>query len=164
MAIAITLKSYLDEHDVDYDIVEHAHSHSSLESAHQASVPGHQVVKAVVLGDSEGVVVSVLPSTNRLNLDWVNDSLGRKLKLVTEDELPSLFSDCDLGAVPALGNAYGLDVVWDEELRGARDVYIEAGDHEHLVHTHGKDFRRLLADMPHCFISAEKDYSDWMAH
>ena len=162
MAIATTLKSFLDEHHVQYDVVEHAHSHSSLESAHQASVPGHQVAKAVVLEDSKGIVVSVLPSTKRLNLEEVNDSLGRKLKLVPEDELSTLFGDCDLGAVPALGNAYGLDVVWDDDLRGATDIYIEAGDHEHLIHTDGEDFRRLVEGMPHSLISAEKDQSNWM--
>jgi len=162
MAIATTLKSYLEEHHVDYDIVLHHHSTSALESAHSAHVPSHQVAKAVVLEDDKGYVVSVLPSTNRLDLEWVNESLGRTLEMAQEDELRNLFQDCELGAVPALSNAYGLDVIWDEQLTNASEIYIEAGDHENLVHLHGDDFCKLMADLPHNIISAGKDYSRWI--
>jgi Ala-tRNA(Pro) deacylase len=82
--------------------------------------------------------------------------------MAEEDELRALYRDCDLGAVPALSNAYGLEVIWDDQLRSVPDIYIEAGDHEHLVHLSGEEFNRLLRGMPHNIISAEKDYSRWM--
>ena len=162
MAIATTLKSFLEDHHVEYDMVQHLHSASTLESAHSAHVPGHQVAKAVVLEDSEGYIVSVLPSINRLDLEWVNESLGRQLHLADESELQNLFQDCDFGAVPALSNAYGLDVIWDEQLTNASEIYIEAGDHENLIHMHGDEFCKLMEDLPHSIISAGKDYSRWI--
>ncbi len=162
MAIAITLKAYLDERHVEYDMVKHLHSETALESAHSAHVPSHQVAKAVVLEDQEGYVVSVLPSTNQLDLDWVNETLGRELELAREIELRELFQDCAMGAVPALSNAYGLDVIWDDQLKSASDIYIEAGDHENLVHMSGETFRKLVENLPHSVISAEKDFSKWM--
>jgi Ala-tRNA(Pro) deacylase len=162
MAIATTLKAYLDDHHVEYDVVNHIHSETALESAHSAHVPGHQVAKAVVLEDANGYIVSVLPSTNRLDLEWVNESLGRKLEMAPENELRDLFDDCEFGAVPALSNAYGLDVIWDEQLTTASEIYIEAGDHENLIHMHGDDFFKLMEDVPHSIISAEKDYSRWL--
>ena len=162
MAIAITLKSYLEDHHIDFDMVKHTHSGTSLESAHSAHVPSHQVAKAVVLEDDRGYVVSVVPSTNRLDLRWVSETLGRDLEMAKESELQNLFQDCELGAVPALSNAYGLDVVWDDQFKGVSDIYIEAGDHETLVHIRGDDFRKLLEKMPHNIISAEKAYSRWI--
>ena len=162
MAIATTLRSFLEDHQVEYDVVQHIHSETALESAHSAHVPGHQVAKAVVLEDGDGYIVSVLPSTNRLDLDWVNETLGRKLVMAREDELRELFQDCELGAVPALSNAYGLDVIWDEQLTTASEIYIEAGDHENLIHMHGDAFFKLMEDVPHSIISAEKDYSRWI--
>jgi len=162
MAIATTLKAYLDDHHVEYDMVKHVHSESALESAHSAHVPGHQVAKAVVLEDGDGYVVGVLPSTCRLDLAWVNTALGRKLEMAREDALPKLFQDCEPGAVPALSNAYGLDVVWDDQLQNATDIYIEAGDHENLIHMQGDTFRKLMEGLPHSAISAEKDYPRWM--
>jgi Ala-tRNA(Pro) deacylase len=120
------------------------------------------VAKAVVLEDEKGYIVSVLPSTNRLDLDWVNETLGRDLEMANEDELPSLFQDCEFGAVPALSNAYGLDVIWDDQLKAASEIYIEAGDHENLIHMRGEAFCKLMQDMPHCMISTEQDDSRWL--
>ena len=162
MAIATTLKSYLEDHHVEYDMVKHTHSATALESAHSAHVPSHQMAKAVVLEDADGYIVSVLPSTNRLDMDWVNESLGRKLKMTAEDELPELFTDCEYGAVPALSNAYGLKVIWDEQLTNASEIYIEAGDHENLIHMHGGEFCKLMEDLPHNIISTGKDYTRWI--
>jgi Ala-tRNA(Pro) deacylase len=162
MAIAITLKSYLDSHDVEYDTVEHPHTESAVDSAKSAHVPAHQMAKAVVLEDNQGYIVSVLPSNNRLNLGWVNEELQRELKLATEPELKELFKDCETGAVPALSTAYGLEVIWDDQLKYASDIYIEAGDHEHLIHLKGRDFKQLMDKLPHSVISAGKEYSRWV--
>jgi Ala-tRNA(Pro) deacylase len=162
MAIAQTLKSYLDDHHVHYDTVPHTRTESAMDSARSARVPLHQMAKAVVLEDGDGYVVSVLPSNNRLNLDWVNDELERHLNLAPEPELPGLFSDCATGAVPALSEAYGLDVIWDDHLKHVSDVYVEAGDHENLIHLHGDDFRQLMSSLPHSIISTSEDYSSWM--
>lgn len=162
MPIATTLKSYLDGHQVQYSSVEHSHTESAVDSAKSAHIPPHQMAKAVVLEDSAGFIVAVLPSSNRLNLGWVNEELERDLKLATEAELKVLFEDCETGAIPALSNAYGLKVIWDDQLKHASDIYIEAGDHEHLIHLIGEDFRQLMAKLPHSVISAGKEYSRWV--
>ena len=162
MAIAITLKSYLDGHNVHYDTVEHPYTETAMDAARSAHVPPHQLAKAVVLEDSNGFIVGVLPSNNHLNLGWVNEELQRDLKLATEPELRKLFKDCETGAVPALSEAYGLKVIWDDQLKHAADIYIEAGDHEHLIHLKGKDFQKLMQSLPHSIISTGKEYSRWV--
>ena len=153
MAIAKTLKSYLDRHNVPYDMVHHAYTQSALDSAFSAHVPVHQLAKAVVMEDLHGYVVAVIPSDNRLNVRWVNEELDRELHLCSEDKLRKLFRDCDSGAVPALASAYDLPVIWDDRLLHVADIYIEAGDHEHLVHLLGRDFREMMEMLPHSMIS-----------
>ena len=162
MAIARTLKNFLDENDIEYEMVEHQHTESAVDSAKSSHVPPHQMAKAVVLEDDNGFIVSVLPSNNRLNLGWVNEELERNLRLATEPELKALFDDCETGAIPALSAAYGLKVIWDDQLKHASDIYIEAGDHEHLIHLKGDDFRRLMERLPHSVISAGKEFSRWV--
>ena len=162
MAIALTIKTYLDERGVEYDTVEHPHTETAMDSAKSAHVPPHQMAKAVVLEDEDGYIVSVLPSNNRLNLGWVCEELNRELRLASEPELRQLFGDCETGAIPALSEAYGLKVIWDDQLKHASDIYIEAGDHEHLIHLKGHDFQRLMESLPHSIISAGKEYSRWV--
>jgi len=84
------------------------------------------------------------------------------LRLASEPELRQLFDDCDTGAIPALSEAYGLKVIWDDQLKHASDIYIEAGDHEHLIHLRGSDFQQLMESLPHSIISAGKEYSRWV--
>jgi Ala-tRNA(Pro) deacylase len=161
MAIAKTLINYLEDRGIDYQLVEHQHTPTSVASAHASHVPAHQVAKAVVLCDDQGYVISVLPANHSLEIGWVNEELDRKLEMACEDEFKKLFGDCETGAVPALGEAYGLKVIWDDELAYTSDVYIEAGDHTHLIWLERRDFRKLMKDLPHTIISKDQEVGNW---
>lgn len=149
MAIAITLREYLDQEGINYHLVEHPYTDRSTETAKVAHVPGDQLAKSVVLGDENGYLVAVLPATHHLDLGMLHRQLHRRLGLATEQELAALFDDCDVGAVPPVGEAYGLEVVVDECLSDCPDVYFEAGDHTDLVHVSGEDFQDLMTDARH---------------
>jgi Ala-tRNA(Pro) deacylase len=161
MAIAQTLINYLEARGVSYNLVEHRHTATAVGSARAAHLPAHQVAKAVVLHDDEGYVVSVLPANHSLEIGWVNDELDRSLELAEEKEFKTLFDDCELGAVPALGDAYGIQVIWDDELQYTADIYIEAGDHEHLIWLDRKDFKKLMLALPHSIISKDAEVGCW---
>ncbi len=75
----------------------------------------------------------------------MEDILDRPLGLASEDEVASLFDDCDVGAVPPLGEAYDVPVVIDESFADDADVYFEGGDHRTLVHVSGSGFRDLTS-------------------
>ncbi len=161
MAIAQTLINYLEERGVNYSLVEHKHTATAVGSARASHLPAHQVAKAVVLRDDAGYVVSVLPANHSLEIGWVNEELKRNLKLAEEKEFKALFEDCEPGAVPALGDAYGIQVIWDDELQYTADVYIEAGDHEHLIWLERRDFRSLMSALPHTIISKDAEVGCW---
>ncbi len=148
MTIARTLQDYLDQRGVQYRPVRHPHSESSMETAETAHVAGDAVAKGVVLRDKDGVLLVVVPSDYHVELDRLNRQLERQLALVPEGTLKELFPDCELGAVPPLGAAYGLDTAWDPDtgLGDRTDVYLEAGDHETLVQISGTQFHALMAD------------------
>ena len=80
-------------------------------------------------------------------------SLERQVGLATESELPELFPDCELGAIPPVAAAYGVDAVVEEELTQEPEVWFEAGDHEGLVHISGTHFQQLLRNIPRAHIS-----------
>jgi Ala-tRNA(Pro) deacylase len=149
MKIAQRLQAYLAQEKVAYEVVMHAHTMSSMETAAAAHVPGDRLAKGVVVQDERGYLLAVVPSTYRVNLGDLGRQLQRReLRLATEAELRTLFSDCELGAVPPVGAAYGLPSVVEEDLTRQADVYFEAGDHEHLVHVTQAEFVRLLRDVP----------------
>lgn len=45
--------------------------------------------------------------------------------LADEGELGRLFRDCAPGAVPPIGECYGLDVIMDDSIQEQPEVYLE---------------------------------------
>jgi Ala-tRNA(Pro) deacylase len=149
MAIAARLKWFLDSRGAHYDLVPHHHTSTSLETAEAAQVPVDRVAKCVLLEDERGYLMAVLPASHRIRIRELTEQMERSLELASEPELQQLFADCEPGAVPPVGAAYGLPTVVDDSLLSAPDVYFEAGDHEDLVHLSGAEFLSLLSGSRH---------------
>lgn len=147
MYIAETVSAYLSENEVDFEVVPHRHSWTSVASALQSHVAPEHVAKAVLLRDHDDFLLAVLPASHRIDGEALASEVGDWfVGMADEEHLTLLFRDCERGAVPALGKAYGLDTIVDMQLLAASDVYFEAGDHEHLIHVSGSDFKRLMRD------------------
>jgi Ala-tRNA(Pro) deacylase len=146
MTIARKLQDYIDSEGIDYDTVPHHRTATSSQSALAARVPGNKLAKSVVVHHEMGYVLAVVPSTHRIELSTLQDVMNKRLGLASEEEVSSLFADCDIGAVPPVGSAYDVPVILDESLGSASDVYFEGGDHETLVHVSGLNFRNLMKD------------------
>lgn len=152
MAIALTLRKYLEDNDVAYNILSHPHTNSSMNTAQSAHISGKKLAKSVILEDDNGYLMAVIPATEHVQFRKVNHALNRHMGMATEPELKSLFSDCELGAIPALAQAYSMDSIVDEKLADCSDIYFEAGDHEELVHIKGGSFRKLMKHSQHANI------------
>ncbi len=155
MSISPSVQNYLEDAHIPYDLLQHGFSQTSYDTACSAHLPSAQVIKSIVLRDRHDgrYVIALIPASYKLKLRWVNESLGRDLELAQEHEMQELMPDCMLGAVPALGQAYGLDVIWEQELKNQRELYFEGGDHEQLVHITPKEFTTLFHDEPQGIIS-----------
>ncbi len=146
MTIAATVSNCLARHGVDYDILSHPHTMTSGESAEAAHIPGTRLAKSVLLEDDNGYVMVVLPSNRQVNLGELHRQMNRNLGLATESELGKLFSDCELGALPPLGPAYGIETMVDDTIAEQPEIYFEGGDHELLVHVSAEAFSALLGE------------------
>ena len=153
MTIAASVQKHLVREGVNYELIEHTRTLDSTHTAQAAHVPGAQLAKGTVLKDDQGFVIAVVPATRKVDLGAIHRRFGRPLGLATEDELKNLFGDCEPGAVPPLGAAYGIDSVLDDNLMEESDVYFEAGDHRALVHISGADFQKLMTGALHGDIS-----------
>jgi len=148
MGIAITLKEYLTSHQLNFEVIDHPRTKSTLESAEAAHIPGDQMVKTILLGDDDSYLMAVIPATHRLEIDRLGNLLGRDLRLMAEDEVVDAFTDCEPGSIPPLGTSYGMDAVVDISLMQQPEIYFESGDHGELIHMRRRDFSALMGDAP----------------
>ena len=147
MKIASKLEDYLRQQEIKYRVVTHPHSEYSMETAEKAHVPGDALAKGVLVKDDDGYLLVVLPADFHIELESLQRLLGQQVKMVDEAAVVKVFADCEPGAVPPVGMAYGIKTIWDPEssLGKLDEVFFEAGDHQTLVRVSGVQFHELMA-------------------
>ena len=153
MAIAMTLQEYLRNEHIDYDVVRHTPTARSQDSANEAHIANAQMAKCVIFKDDQNYMMAVLPANRHVKLDYLDREFHSHFQLVQEYEFQDIFEDCKPGAIPPLGQAYYIDMVVDPSLLDQRDVYVEGGDHETLVHLSSEGFRKLIRNSRRCSLS-----------
>lgn len=167
MSVANRLSNFLVLSQTDYRCVSHRRTSTAADSAHAAHIPSSRVVKSVLLRDrwNGRYLMALTPACNRVELDWVREGAAADPVIAKESELSEVFPDCELGAVPGFGQAYQVDVVWDDELGQQQSLFFEAGDHRELIEIDHDDFLRLFDGFPHATISRPSEtfeaFSPW---
>ena len=128
------IRGYLKQHRVRFEAMLHRPESTASRRAHSVHVPGDQVAKGVVVRADDRFVLTVLPSTHRVDLERLAVILeADRIRLATEDELARIFVDCERGAVPPFGRMYGLTTVVDTSLAAWSEIVVEANlRHEDL--------------------------------
>lgn len=154
MAIAPTLQKYLAAKHVEYDVIAHQPTNSSMRTAEACRISSDQMAKAVLLRDDTGYLLAVLPASHHIRLSDLRRQLGDDVDIATESEIEELFDDCVRGALPAIGECYGLDMIVDDSIVRQPEVYFEGGDHASVVHVSRSQFADLTAGARRGYFSA----------
>jgi Ala-tRNA(Pro) deacylase len=153
MTMTTTLQKFLTQNGIDFDIIPHRPTSTSINTAQTVHINGKFVAKSVILEDELGYLMAVVPASEHVMLDKLNKILDRQMELAPEAELTKVFFDCEPGAIPPIGSAYGIQSIIDEDLLHCSDIYFEAGNHRELVHVNGHDFKQLMEGAPHSKIA-----------
>ena len=125
---------YLDEHEVNYEVLEHEQRFSAAAEARAVGVTPDNAAKSVLLRDRGVYRLAVIPASERLALGKLRDFLAsRDLRLATEQEMASDFPDFEVGALPPLGPILSMPEVVDARVLDHERVLCNAGDHRHSV-------------------------------
>jgi Ala-tRNA(Pro) deacylase len=154
MSIAPTLQKYLTAENIRYEEIQHELSMSSTRTAEVCHISGDRLAKGIVLRRGDEYLLAVMPASHHLRLSELRTKLGDNVDMADETEINQLFRDCAHGAVPAIGKCYGLDIIVDDSIEAQPEIYMEAGDHQTLLHLTHVEFARLTADAPHGRFSA----------
>ena len=145
MPIPQRVREYLDSRNVPHEWLQHAQAFTAQEVAHSIHFSGKHLAKTVVLSADGRLVLGVIPASHRLNLPELRALLEvKRLEMLPEDELAKLFPDCELGALPPLGNLYGMEVWVDRALGESEDIVFCPGTHVDCVRMKYSDFAGLV--------------------
>lgn len=128
------LLDWLALHDVEFETHEHAPAETARATAKAEGVDPRTFTKVVALRvDDARNVLLALDATDRVDFRKARLALDAEVRLLTEPELAELAPDCELGAMPAVGAMFGLDIVADHAVREDPDISCNAGSHRHSV-------------------------------
>jgi Ala-tRNA(Pro) deacylase len=151
MSIAPTFQRYLTAENIKYDVIPHEPTMSSTRTAEACHIPEDSLAKGVVLRRDRdgGYLLAVLPASHHMRLSDLRKTFGEDVEIAEEAEVDQLFWDCAHGAVPPVGRCYGLPVVVDDSIDAQPEIYMEAGDHQTLLHVGHAQFVQMTADAWH---------------
>jgi Ala-tRNA(Pro) deacylase len=135
------IQHYLQQQHVPFLRHWHPRAVTAQELAQALHVTGYRVAKAVLVSAGQQLWICLIPATETLDLEKVQQALGtREVRLATEDQFADRFPGCELGAEPPFGHLYGMPVLMDEGLGVAEDLLLRAGSHEEALELSVEDF------------------------
>lgn len=147
MSIPERLVRFLNDRKIPYKVVTHPEAFTAQQVAQATRIPGRAFAKSVMVSIDGKIWMAVAPATEKVDLGRVRECLGgRKVRLATEVEFSSLFSDCELGAMPIFGSLYGIPVLATLEVTENEEIAFTAGTHRDVVRLRVSDF--LSAESP----------------
>lgn len=141
--IARKIKQFLDENHIKYLAITHSGAYTAQEIAASVHVPGKEVAKSVIVSIDDDMAMVVLPASKRVSFDGLSSIVGKEVELAHESDFARVFPDCEVGAMPPLGNLYGLDVYVDPSLTEDEEIVFNAGTHREVIRMAYSDFERL---------------------
>ncbi len=146
MPIPSRISDYLDSHHIPYQSYRHPPAYTAQGIAQAQHISGKKLAKVVmVVSDDKKMIMTAVPANHRVDLSKLGSLLKtRWIRLATEEEFADYFPECELGAMPPLGNIYHLDVWMDEKLGSLPKISFNAGTHAETIQMSSSDFERLV--------------------
>jgi len=139
------VKAYLDANAVKYVVISHSKAYTAQGIAAVAHISGKELAKTVIVKLDGALAMAVLPASYQVDLAALKRATGvQDAELASEREFKQHFPDCETGAMPPLGNLYGIPVYVDETLTEDREIAFNAGSHYELIRLAYTDFERLV--------------------
>jgi Ala-tRNA(Pro) deacylase len=144
MEIPKRLIDCLNENQVKYEILHHLEAVTAQRIAQAEHVKGRHHAKIVMIKSGDQHLVMVLPADHQIDLEKVEKAIGKPVSLDKEQEFKSLFTDCAIGAMPPLGNLYGLPTYVDKHLSEQDYIVFEAGTHTDAIKMSYRDYEKIV--------------------
>lgn len=143
MGIPTRLIDFLDESKVRYEILHHPEAFTSHELAAIEHVKGKDRAKVVMVKAGAEILMAVLPTDRRIDLEKLGKITGRPTAMAAEAEFKPLFPDCAIGTMPPFGHLYGVATYLDQSVAEAGKLVFEAGTHSDAIKMKYADYERL---------------------
>lgn len=131
--ILSSIKAKLDTANIKYQLLEHAVTHTSAESAAIRGTKLEQGAKALVMYADSKPLLAVMSAAKKVDTKKLKSTLSiSDLRMATVEEIRHLIG-LEIGAIPPFGSVLGLPTYLDESLSANTQIAFNAGLHTHSI-------------------------------
>lgn len=149
MNLPDVVQCYLDRQGLPYRLLGCSSVESLDQAAEKLNVPPRQIARTVLLRDTSGLAMAILPSNYILDFSILCQVMKRDLEPLYGVETHRFFQQygCKAGCHPPLPGAFTIPALADASLITDEDadIYFDGGNGNVLVGMRAGDFRQLLA-------------------
>lgn len=139
------ITNFLDQQHIAYSLLRHTTAYTAAETAENCHISGDCMAKVVIVKLDGKLAMVVEPAHQKVNLKLLEElTHAHKVELASEYEFQEKFPDCEVGAMPPLGNLYNMDVYISPALTKNEQIIFNAGNHSELIKMSYSDFERLV--------------------
>lgn len=127
MSLSGKLVSYLENHNVRYDILKHRIVYTAYDLAATLRIPEIGVTKALLLKTEQGLILALLSAAHQLDIPRLLKALkAKKVRILKEAEMVSALK---LGRKPlhAFSKLYKIPVVMERALLKNKNLILPSG-------------------------------------
>jgi Ala-tRNA(Pro) deacylase len=144
MALAMKIKSYLQEVKIPYEVLHHSVTYTASETAAEQHIPGEQLIKSVLIKANGQFALCVLEANQLINFEQLQKIIKTEdVQLATEMDIARIFPDYDIGAETPFGHLHGLRVYMEKSLQNLEHIFFNGGTHTDLIKMKTKDYIQL---------------------
>lgn len=158
MAVNVKTINFLKKSNLRYGMLDHRTVYTAYDKAATLKLKPSDITKTLVLKFEKEMCLAVLPGNKNLDKQKfkavLNSALKKKglktaknIDFVPEKAMKSKFKGIMLGAVPPLGEIWGMMTLIDKAAVKRPLVIINCGDYEHSLKLKTKDFLKLFPDV-----------------
>lgn len=95
---------------------------------------GHdKIIKMLLMSDTLGRVQIIYPTNGMLDVDTLNQKLGRSLEALPDEDVANVIAQYELTKLPAIPDITGLPAIIDEQVLELDEIYLESDNPEQLI-------------------------------
>lgn len=147
LAIADVI-NYLSSNATTFRVLTHPPAYSLADLARIHNLGKRNVVKSELYKADHRLAMAIFPSDRRVDISLLVDALhAREIARVEAWEQEHLFSGCDIGAAPPLGNLYGILVVADPLFELGGPIVFRLCNYSTSLSMDWRDYKNLVSPL-----------------
>jgi Ala-tRNA(Pro) deacylase len=144
----MNLVRYLDDQKVEYRVRRHVPAYKAHDVAAATHAPDSEMAKTLIVQAGQQKWMVILRADYRIDQRLLRDALEQhSIHMVPEEELETLFPNCEVGAMPPFGNLYGIPVIVNKQIAEEEEIVFNACTHSDSIRMKYRDFARLANPM-----------------